>query len=237
MNNGEAPTQLALSVGLRDDATFDNFYPGASGNALALQATEGLAEGVGEPYLYLWGESGAGCSHLLQAACHRAAEHGRQSLYLPLAQVRAYGPELLQGLEGLDLVCLDQLQSVVGDPLWEEALFHCYNRLRDSGTGLLIAADRPARQLSVALADLASRLSWGVVFNLQALQDDAKVAALRLRARGRGFDLSEEMALFILHRSPRRMNELFALLDRLDQASLSAKRKITIPFIKTTLGW
>lgn len=237
MSSQTTPRQLALSVGLRDDATFDNFYPAVATNALALQATEGVAEGVGEIYAYLWGESGVGCTHLLQAACHRAAEHGRQSLYLPLEQVLEYGPELLQGLEALDLVCIDQIQQIAGDAAWEEGLFHLYNRLRDSGVGLLVAGDRPVRQLSLNLADLASRLSWGMVFHLQGLDDSAKIAALRLRAKGRGFELSEEMAQFILHRSPRRMNELFALLERLDQASLTAKRKITIPFIKATLGW
>nr|WP_246481036.1 DnaA regulatory inactivator Hda [Motiliproteus sediminis] len=226
---------MALSVGLRDDATFENFYPASNG--LAQQATEGVAEGVGETYLYLWGEVGAGCSHLLQAACHRAAEHGRQSLYLPLEQLRDYGPELLEGLESLDLVCIDRVQEIAGDRLWEEALFHLYNRLRDAGTGLLVAADRAPRQLPIELADLASRLSWGMVFNLQVLDDDAKVAVLQARAHARGIDLSDEAALFILHRSPRQMNELFALLECLDEASLSAKRKVTIPFIKATLGW
>jgi DnaA family protein len=235
LNHPQQPRQLTLSVGLRDDATLENFY--CHHNDLAVQAVEGIAQGVGEPFVYLWGESGAGCSHLLQAACHRAGRYQRSGFYLPLDQFKLQGPELLDGLESLDLVCIDQLQQVAGLPEWEEALFHLFNRMRDTGSDLLIAADAPPRRLQVALPDLASRLSWGMVLRIQALDDGGKLAALRARARDRGIDLSEEVAHFIFNRSPRQTSELFRLLDQLDKASLSAKRKVTIPFVKQLLDW
>ncbi|WP_207062031.1 DnaA regulatory inactivator Hda [Motiliproteus sp. SC1-56] len=229
------PHQLALSVGLRDDATLSNFYPGD--NALAVVAVRAAAEGGDEHFVFVWGPSGSGGTHLLQAACHAAAAVGRQSLYLPLDQVVAYGPQVLEGLESLELVCLDHLHAVAGDADWEEGLFHLFNRLRDAGCALLVAADAPPRRLRIRLPDLASRLSWGLVFQLHGLDDAGKVQALQLRAHARGIQLSEEAALYILHRSPRQMSALFALLERLDSASLSAKRRVTIPFIKETLGW
>ncbi|MEH6823735.1 MAG: DnaA regulatory inactivator Hda [Motiliproteus sp.] len=235
MNYTPQPHQLTLSVGLRDDATLENFY--SHHNALAVQAVEGIAEGVGEPFIFLWGEPGSGCSHLLQAACHCAGRYQRSSFYLPLDQFKGQGPALLEGLESLDLVCIDQLQQVLGQPEWDEALFHLFNRIRDAGKDLLVAADAAPRQLSVGLPDLASRLSWGVVLRIQALDDDGKLAALRARAHARGIELGEDVAQFIFNRSPRQTRELFQLLDRLDQASLSAKRKVTIPFVKQLLGW
>ncbi|MEH6652275.1 MAG: DnaA regulatory inactivator Hda [Motiliproteus sp.] len=228
------PQQLTLSVGLRDDATLANFY--SHQNDLAVQAIEGITEGVGEPFVFLWGESGAGCSHLLQAACHSAGRNQRSAFYLPLDLLQQ-GPELLDGLDQLDLVCIDQVHRVIGDPAWEEALFHFFNRIRDAGNSLLIAADAAPRQLPIALPDLASRLSWGVVYRVHALDDDGKLAALRARAHDRGIELSDEVSQFILHRSPRQTGEIFALLDRLDQASLSEQRKVTIPFVKQILGW
>lgn len=229
------PRQLALSVGLRDDATLGNFYPGD--NPLAVRAVEELTRGRQSDGVYLWGASGSGGTHLLQAACHDAATAGRQSLYLPVEQVVEYGPAVLEGLESLDLVCIDHLQRLAGRADWEEGLFHLFNRLRDNGRGLLMAADRPPRQLPVELPDLASRLGWGLVLQLNVLDDEAKVRALQLRAGQRGFQLGDEVAQYILHRSPRQTSALFALLDRLDRASLSAKRRVTIPFIKETLGW
>jgi DnaA family protein len=232
------PIQLPLSVRLRDDATFANFYPGA--NAAALGYVERLCAaqaGWAENLIYLWGNGGVGRSHLLQAACLRMQENEQQAVYLPLAELTGYSPQLLENLEQCELVCLDDLQAVAGMPAWEEALFHLFNRLRDSGRRLLLAADAAPRELPVLLPDLQSRLSQALVFQLRELDEEDKLRALQLRASRRGLQLPEEVGRFILSRGERSMNSLFELLERLDQASLQAQRKLTIPFLKQTLGW
>ena len=232
------PVQLPLGVRLRDDATFANYYPGA--NAAALGYVERLCEadaGWTESLIYLWGGEGVGRSHLLQAACLRFEQRGEQAVYLPLAEVVDYGPELLDGLDQAELVCLDDLDAVAGRADWEEALFHLFNRLRDAGPRLLLAATASPRELPVALPDLQSRLTLALVFQLHALSDEDKLRALQLRASRRGLHLTDEVGRFILTRGERSMSALFELLERLDQASLQAQRKLTIPFLKETLGW
>jgi DnaA-homolog protein len=232
------PIQLPLGVRLRDDATFANYYPGA--NAAALGYVERLCEadaGWTESLIYLWGGEGVGRSHLLQAACLRFEQRGEQAVYLPLAEVVEYGPALLDNLDRCELVCLDDLDAVAGRSNWEEALFHLFNRLRDSGRRLLLAASSSPRELPVQLADLQSRLTLALVFQLQSLSDEDKLRALQLRASRRGLHLSDEVGRFILTRGERSMSALFDLLERLDQASLQAQRKLTIPFLKETLGW
>ena len=232
------PVQLPLGVRLRDDATFANYYPGA--NAAALGYVERLCEadaGWTESLIYLWGGEGVGRSHLLQAACLRFEQRGEQAVYLPLAEVVDYGPELLDGLDQAELVCLDDLDAVAGRADWEEALFHLFNRLRDAGRRLLLAATASPRELPVALPDLQSRLTLALVFQLHALSDEDKLRALQLRASRRGLHLTDEVGRFILTRGERSMSALFELLERLDQASLQAQRKLTIPFLKETLGW
>ncbi|TBV00100.1 DnaA regulatory inactivator Hda [Stutzerimonas kirkiae] len=232
------PVQLPLGVRLRDDATFANFYPGA--NAAALGYVERLcspAAGWSDELIYLWGGSGVGRSHLLQAACLRIEERGEQGVYLPLAEVAGFAPELLDGLEQYELVCLDDLDAVVADAAWEEALFHLFNRLRDGGRRLLLSASVSPRELPVVLPDLKSRLSLALVFQLRQLSDEDKLRALQLRASRRGLDLPEDVGRFILTRGDRNMSALFELLDRLDQASLQAQRRLTIPFLKETLHW
>lgn len=232
------PIQLPLGVRLRDDATFANYYPGA--NAAALGYVERLCEadaGWTESLIYLWGSEGVGRSHLLQAACLRFEQRGEAVVYLPLAEVADYGPELLDNLEQCELVCLDELEAVAGRPEWEEALFHLFNRLRDSGRRLLIAAAAAPRELPIGLADLQSRLTLALVFQLHALSDEDKLRALQLRASRRGLHLTDEVGRFILNRGERSMSALFELLERLDQASLQAQRKLTIPFLKEVLGW
>ncbi|MGY8818503.1 MAG: DnaA ATPase domain-containing protein, partial [Pseudomonadales bacterium] len=119
------PIQLPLGIRLRDDATFANFYPGA--NAAALGYVERVcspAAGWSDELIYLWGGTGVGRSHLLQAACLRVEQRGELAVYLPLAEVAEYGPALLDDLEQSELVCLDDLDAIAGDPVWEEALFH-----------------------------------------------------------------------------------------------------------------
>ncbi len=232
------PTQLSLGMRLRDDATFANYYPGA--NAVTLGYVEHACETEDQwldSVLYIWGTAGVGRSHLLQAACLRVEERGGRALYLPLADLAQHGPQLLDNVEFCDLVCLDDLQAIAGLPDWEEALFHAFNRLRDSGKQLLIAADAAPRELGIKLPDLQSRLSLALVFQLHELSDDDKLRALQLRASRRGLQLPDDVGRFILARSVRSMTVLFDTLEQLDHASLQAQRKLTIPFLKEALGW
>lgn len=232
------PIQLPLGVRLRDDATFANYYPGA--NAAALGYVERMCEtdaDWAENLIYLWGAADVGRSHLLQAACLRMEQFGGRAVYLPLDAVAMYGPQLLDNLEQCDLVCIDGVDLVAGHPTWEEALFHLFNRLRDAGRRLLLSASAPPREVPIKLPDLKSRLTLALVFQLHGLTDDEKLRALQLRASRRGLHLTDEVGRFILTRGSRSMSALFDLLDQLDHASLQAQRKLTIPFLKETLGW
>ncbi|GLH30674.1 MULTISPECIES: DnaA regulatory inactivator Hda [Pseudomonas] len=232
------PIQLPLGVRLRDDATFINYYPGA--NAAALGYVERLCEadaGWTESLIYLWGKQGVGRSHLLQAATHRFQQRGEAAVYLPLAQLLDRGIGLLDYLAQYELVCIDDLHVIAGKAEWEEAMFHLFNRLRDSGRRLLLAASASPRELPIKLPDLKSRLTLALVFQMRGLSDEDKLRALQLRASRRGLHLTDEVGHFILTRGTRSMSALFDLLERLDQASLQAQRKLTIPFLKETLGW
>lgn len=225
-------TQLTLGVMLRDDATFDNFFVGT--NQQALSCLVQLVQGKGERIVYLSGPNGAGVSHLLQACCHAACFEQQSSIYLPLSEPQLT-PEVLQDLEGIDLICVDDLESAVENSEWEEQLFHLYNRVRDSGGRLLLGAKAPPSQLHCQLEDLRSRLCWGLALSLETLDDEHKLAALQFRAKKRGLQLSAEVGAFLLRHYSRDTATLFSLLDQLDRASLAAKRRLTVPFVKQVL--
>ncbi|MGB2130214.1 MAG: DnaA regulatory inactivator Hda [Marinobacterium sp.] len=227
--------QLPLGIGLRDDARFENFVSGRNG--LVCAALEKAVSGAGEQYLYLWGHAGTGCSHLLQSCCHASDPVRRSAVYLPLAELRQYGPQLLEDFDQLDLVCIDNLEQIAGDADWEEALFHLYNKMRANGHVLIIAASKPPAKLGVRLADLESRLNWGMVFQLQPLDDETKEIALKARAKARGLKLSDEVVRYLMHHGSRNMAHLLVTLDKLDVASLSAQRRITVPFVKQVMNW
>jgi DnaA family protein len=238
------PQQLILSVALKDEATFDNFYtPIDSTLAQTVAAiksnfvSENSTSTV-ETFVYLWGSSGCGVTHLMQATCHEALSVGKSVQYLPLDELKNYPPaELLAGMEQLDILCLDNLDAVIGDCLWEQALFDLFNQMRELGNCLLIGAQARPKDLGIKLADLESRLNWGLTFLLPLLDDEQKVELVKFRAERRGLEMSEITSRYILNHAPRNMNELIQLLDSLDKGSLREQRKLTVPFVKKILNW
>ncbi len=226
--------QLPLAISVDVDATFDNFYC-SDANRLTVTALQQFAvqaiDQSTDHYFYLWGSEACGITHLLDAVQNQAASLSVQ--YIPLKELFEYSPEdILEGLEQLDLICIDDLQIIAGDKQWEEALFHLFNRLRDNHKQLVIGSHLPPRQLPLTLPDLQSRLQWGLVFQLQALNANEKQQAIQFRAEKMGMQLSDEVASYLLQRTQRSTACLFSLLKQLDHASLAEQRKLTIPFVK-----
>ena len=226
----QAPQQLLLAVGLRQSATFDSFFPGPNRQLVA--ALKSSVQKGGETFLYLWGPANSGKSHLLQASCQLAEQRTKSRVYISMKQIDEFTPDILNGLERLELVCLDDIQIIAGQSIWEQALFHLFNRLRERNGLLLAAANTSASSLPIDLADLKSRLTWGASYQLHTLNDREKLQLLINSAQRRGMTLSTDTAKYILHHTPRSMETLLELLEQLDQRSLVDQRKLTIPFVR-----
>lgn len=228
-------TQLALSVQLADAASFDSFHAGP--NAAAVAALRQFAEEDGGASILLHGGAGSGKTHLLQAVARAAAQQRLRAAYLPLGQFAHEDRAALQGFETLDLLCLDDVGSALLDRAWALALLRLIDAVRSHGGRCLLAASAPPDSLPLApLPDLRTRLAACAVFGLRPLDDADLRQLLRKRARLRGLELPEEVAEFLLRRLPRSVSELLAALDRLDRDSLSAQRRLTIPFVQQVLG-
>ena len=224
--------QLPLGVRLRAASTFASFEAGA--NVPLVAALEARATDAGHAPLWLHAAPGAGRTHLLQATCALAGARGRRAGYLPLA---ASWPAaaMIAGLEQLDVVCLDDLDRVAGDRLWERALFALYNDLTERGGNLVVSARTAPAAAGIALADLASRLAACIVWQLRPLGEAQQGAALLSRARSLGIELPEETLLYLQRRLPRDLGALCEALDRLDAAALSRQRRLTVPFVRSVL--
>ena len=218
---------------LKAHATFASYFAGS--NQAVIDYLHQVVAGT-ESYVYLWGETGSGSSHLLQAACHLAYQQKMSAAYLPLQQLHKLPTAVLESVEQNQLVCIDDIHVVAGNSQWEEAVFDCYNRLKEADCQFIIAGNQHPKKLGIELPDLVSRLCWGVSFQLQLLSDEEKQAALQLAANQRGFELPNSVAQFILTHCARQQGELFQLLIKLDEASLVAKCKLTIPFVKQILS-
>ncbi len=222
------PRQLTLGITLGSDLDFDNFIEDSS--RAAVDAVREAARA--RQFIYLWSEAAAGRTHLLHAACREAANHGRRTGLLPLAEAAQWEPRVLEGWETLDVVALDDIQSIAGNADWERAIFHLYNELHDAEASLLVTSHRPPAALDLVLPDLGSRFGAMLVYQLHPLDDEQRLAALTRKARARGLDLPAETARYLLTRVSRDMRDLAALIARLDSASLAHQRRLTIPFVR-----
>lgn len=218
--------QLALGVRLRAEAVFDSFWTGGNAEPVAaLQASD-------VPALWIWGARGSGKTHLLQAACAAA---GDAAAYFPLARSFGLPPEALAGFEKSALLCVDDVDAVALDTAWERALFRLFNDAAELRTRLVFAAAVAPRQLDWVLGDWRSRAGSCVVYQLRELDDAGRIEALRLHAARRGLQLTNEAADYLVKRMPRDAHSLFDVLERLDEASWVAQRRLTIPFIRDAL--
>jgi DnaA family protein len=157
--------------------------------------------------------------------------------YLPLKELSKYPPaEVLEGIDQLELICIDDIEAIVGDRAWEEALFHLFNQLRDQNKHLVVASHKAPRELLLNLKDLHSRLQWGTVLHISPLDESDKQAAIQVRATQLGIELPDDVATFLLRRVNRSPGDLFAIISMLDKASLINQRKLTIPFVKQALS-
>ena len=231
----QEPMQMALPVTLPDDETFTSYFGGE--NSLEVSHLKDAFTKLSNKfqYTYLCGLGDSGKSHLLYATCIHAQERGLSTMLLSMREVIDYGPVVLEGLENLDVLCIDDVHLVAGNDAWEKGLFNFFNRFNEPGKYLVVTADLLPDMLHINLPDLVSRLKWGTTLQIRSMSDDDKAEALVRRAHMRGLELTDECARFLLTRSSRDMRALLDVLDKLDHASMAAQRKLTIPFIKSTL--
>ena len=222
--------QLHLPIRLRDSVSVDNFFP--AGNEEVFAAFNGWLNGdTDKSVLFLHGVAGSGRSHLLQAACCFVSEKERPSIYVPAGEPDISG-EFISQLDPESTVCIDDLDQVVGDEHWEEAVLEVHERLLSSNGRLLLAALQPPRALGLTLPDLATRLAAGGVYRIRPLTERELPRAMQLRARRRGLELPDEVVEYLLRRVPRNSEAIFDLLDRVDEAAFAKKRRLTVPFIR-----
>ncbi|MBX9399751.1 DnaA regulatory inactivator Hda [Lysobacter sp. BMK333-48F3] len=235
--------QLPLTLRYPPDQRLETYVDAPEGAIAQLRAlaththeTAGYVDPSGADWVYLAGPSGVGKTHLLLGACAEADAAGRRAAYLPLAAAVGRLREALHALEGNDLLALDGIEAIAGRREDEIALFDTHNRARQAGIALIYAARENPDELALTLPDLRSRLSQCTRMVLTPLNDEGRAQVLRQRAQRRGLALEEAALEWLLKRTDRDLGGLTQTLDKLDRASLAAQRRITVPFLRQTLG-
>lgn len=225
-------SQLALALNLDRNARFDTFVAGRHGG-VATHLRQ-VARGRRDDTIWLSGPPGTGKTHLLQAACREADGHGRRAMYLPVTG--SIPPDALSGLGALDLVAIDDVAVLAGDPDRELALFYLVDHFYRGAGALLLASTTTPAGAGFVLPDLASRAAGAIVYRLEPLSDEERIDALVVLARARGLQLDAATAGYLLRRVPRDMRAVAEWVDLLDRESLAARRRVTIPFVRELLA-
>jgi DnaA family protein len=216
--------QLILDLIPDHPPTLENFAVGGNADALTALAAWLSAENR-ETCLFLWGESGAGKTHLLRACGAESA-----NTYVDAAT----DPDLSTLNADMTFIAVDNVEALSGPG--QISLFNHFNRLRPIGGRLIAAAEAPPLQMTQTLReDLRTRLGSGLIFRLRPLSEAEKIATLNAQATQRGMRLSPEALDYVLARAPRDMRSLSAFLAALDRYSLEHKRPLTMPLLREVL--
>ncbi len=230
--------QLTFGFSFGSEQDFEHFFVGPNLQVVHALMNADVHEFSG--YQLIWGPKQTGKTHLLQALCHRVegvfkSVQGAVA-YLPLRELLTVGPKVLEGMSQYPLVCLDDIDCIGGDSVWEEAIFHFFNQMKELCNRLVISSGVSPICLKINLQDLLSRLRSGEIYQLHGLDDEQKQAALCLRAELRGIAISDEVGAYILKRVARDWGTLIQLLDKIDEQSLRLKRKVTVPLVKSLIS-
>lgn len=223
--------QLTLDLGTPPPSTFDNFFAGSNAELVTRlrELESALAAGpVPDRTFYIWGESGSGRTHLLQALAHEA-QPGHARFLSPQSSLAAFAFD-----PRVTLYAIDNCDHLSGAQ--QIALFNLFNEVRAHPTSALVAAGNAAPIALEVREDLRTRLGWGLVFHLAPLPDERKAAVLKHAAKERGIALADDVPAYLLTHFRRDMPSLMALLDALDRFSLEQKRAVTLPLLRTMLA-
>lgn len=210
--------QLILDLLPVSPPTLDNFVAGGNAETLAALTTW-LAGGLSDTSFCLYGESGCGRSHLLQASGFDYVDAGMNPM--------------LKNIAVADQLAIDNVEALNADG--QIALFNLFNRLKMGGGRLFTAAAQPPAHLDLR-EDLRTRLGSGLIYRLQALSDTEKAEAIAAQAKERALKLSPEAINYLLRHAARDMRTLSMLVVALDQYTLEQKRAVTLPLLRELLN-
>ena len=223
--------QLAFDLLASYPVRLENFVAGE--NAEALSHIKQIASGKSNtPITYLWGASGTGKSHLALSAHTTALANNLQSFFHDNTSLVALDSS--QALNGSSVLhVIDNADKLAAEA--SMALFALVNWSRLSPSVAILATGDCAPAALNLKPELRSRLAWGLVYQLQPLDDEGKATALRALAEERGIKLSTDLVPYLLTHSSRDMRALIGLFDTLDRYALARNRAITLPLLREYL--
>ncbi|SIN89384.1 regulatory inactivation of DnaA Hda protein [Sulfurivirga caldicuralii] len=230
--------QLPLNIELRPEASFDSYVTEQEAVAIALhQIQMAIVRNRGGSW-YFFGPRGTGRTHLLQAACRLSAAWERRCAYVPLndPDVRDY-PDLLKGMEQVDVLCLDNVDAVLEREDWQGALADVLLQAQTLGRVVIMAGLQPMSLWPIRTERLTLALANVIPVGLEPLRDPQTLSlAIQRHGRVRGLKIPKTVITYLQKAYGSDLQELLAVLKIIEESSLVEKHKIDLPFVKRVLG-
>ena len=237
------------SGGFKAKYTFDSFVIGSS-NRFAHAAALAVAEAPAQAYnpLFIYGSTGLGKTHLLQAVAQYVSEHS-SSLSVRYVTSEAFVNDFINSLrdksriEGFkqryrtyDVLLIDDVQFFEGKERFQEEFFHTFNSLYEAGSQIVLSSDRPPRDIATLEERLRSRFEWGLITDIQPPDLETRIAILRRKVRADGINVQDEQVLtFIAGRVSSNIRELEGALTRVVAFSSLTGRAMTVELAQDVL--
>jgi chromosomal replication initiator protein len=227
--------------------TFDAFVIG-SGNQFAHAACQAVAERPSKAYnpLFLYGGVGMGKTHLMQAIGHEVKMRSPHAAICYVSSEK-FTNEMINSLRydkmtsfrdkfrNVDVLLIDDIQFLAQKERTQEEFFHTFNALHESMKQIVIASDRPPKELAEVEDRLRSRFEWGLIADIQPPDLETKVAILQKKAEQEKVTLPTDVALFIASNIRSNVRELEGALIRLVAHSSLIGAEITLPYTQQVL--
>jgi DnaA family protein len=225
--------QIALPLSLDRQYSFENFISDRAD--LIIASLKALIQGDGEAQIGLWGTTASGKTHLLNASADYARQKSVVLQIYDAKQLLQCDANEFEGFSHCDVLAIDNLDAIAGNAEWEACFYQVINRCRDGDYRFVFAMAHRPEDVETTLDDFRSRLQWGLMLQLPSSDDIEIRQILRKRAQLIGIELAEDVISYLMTHHARNLATQMAILQRLDGASLSQQRKVTIPLIKQAL--
>lgn len=225
--------QIALPLTFDKQFSFDNFRSGQGD--FFTNNLKSLINHDGESLVGVWGGQDSGKTHIINASAHYARQQSRLFQLYDGFQLAESDPEPFDGFANNEMLLIDNLDAVCGHRQWEQKFYQLINACKRGERQLLFTVSANPQFLNCALPDFQSRLSWGLLLQLPVVVEAEIASILKFRAGLLGIDLSKEVIAYLLTRYSRKLSVQMGILRQLDKMSLSANKRVTVPFIKQAL--
>ena len=226
------PRQLALQIQINERASLDNFFISKNNNK-AIQILKNILERSNNGAQIFIDDLGSnGKSYLLQAICNDFSNSNNSTIYIPMQKAINLEPSILEGINDLNLICLDDIDLISNQRDWELALFNLINECYEKDCFLLLSGSIDKLEV---IPDLISRIKKMEILRLKAIDDDELLRATQAISKNLNIEISDKNMNYLINNSRRDVKTIFATLSQLEKESLERKKSIGLNLIKEVI--